>query len=118
MISTFHPILYYSTRVSNELGAGQPQSARLALLVAVVVALSEGTCIGIVTILARHVWGKLFSNEKEVIKYVAKIMPLLALSDFLDGFQCVLSGNNFFKQVFEFKLSLFLGLSYGNAMLN
>ncbi|EXB65593.1 MATE efflux family protein DTX1 [Morus notabilis] len=81
-----------SSRVSNELGAGQPQRARLALVVAIVVALSEGVFVGIVTILARHVWGKLFSNEKEVIRYVAKIMPLLALSDFLDGFQCVLSG--------------------------
>ncbi|XP_062109982.1 protein DETOXIFICATION 17-like [Humulus lupulus] len=81
-----------STRVSNELGAGQPQRARLALLVAIVVALSEGVCVGIVTILASPIWGKLFSNEKEVIQYVAKIMPLLALSDFLDGFQCVLSG--------------------------
>ncbi|KAL5553344.1 hypothetical protein UlMin_040745 [Ulmus minor] len=81
-----------STRVSNELGAGQPEKAQLALLVAVIVALSEGTCLGIVTILARNFWGKLFSNEKEVISYVAKIMPLLALSDFLDGFQCVLSG--------------------------
>ncbi|PON73722.1 Multi antimicrobial extrusion protein [Parasponia andersonii] len=81
-----------STRVSNELGAGKPQRARLALLVAVVVALLEGACVGIVTILVRHVWGKLFSNEKEVINYVAKIMPLLVLSDFLDGFQCVLSG--------------------------
>ncbi|KAK6122389.1 hypothetical protein DH2020_043899 [Rehmannia glutinosa] len=36
--------------------------------------------------------GGAVSNENEVIRYVAKIMPLLALSDFLDGFQCVLSG--------------------------
>ncbi|KAK2970473.1 hypothetical protein RJ640_028562 [Escallonia rubra] len=27
-----------------------------------------------------------------MIGYVAKMMPLLALSDFLEGFQCVLSG--------------------------
>lgn len=93
--------------MSNELGAGQPQRARLALVVAIVVALSEGVFVGIVTILARHVWGKLFSNEKEVIRYVAKIMPLLALSDFLDGFQCVLSGNNFL-QIQKFKETFLL----------
>ncbi|PRQ40239.1 putative multi antimicrobial extrusion protein [Rosa chinensis] len=81
-----------STRVSNELGAGRPQSARLALQVMVTVALSEGAAIAIATVLVRRVWGVLYSNENEVIRYVAEMMPLLALSDFLDGFQCVLSG--------------------------
>ncbi|KAL0296672.1 UNVERIFIED_CONTAM: protein DETOXIFICATION 16 [Sesamum radiatum] len=81
-----------STRVSNELGAGNPQRARLAVCVAAAIATSEGVIVGTTTILVRHIWGRLYSNEDEVIKYVAKIMPLLALSDFLDGFQCVLSG--------------------------
>ncbi|XP_025015405.1 protein DETOXIFICATION 16 isoform X2 [Ricinus communis] len=81
-----------STRVSNELGAGRPEGAQLALCVMIIMALSEGLVVGIVTVLLRQVWGKLYSNEEEVIKYVANILPLLALSDFLDGFQCVLSG--------------------------
>ncbi|KAL3501812.1 hypothetical protein ACH5RR_036261 [Cinchona calisaya] len=81
-----------STRVSNELGAGNPQGARLALCVVVIVAISEGAILGTITILVRHVWGKLYSNEEEVVRYVAKMLPLLALSDFFDGFQCVLSG--------------------------
>ncbi|KAM5567849.1 protein DETOXIFICATION 16-like [Rosa sericea] len=81
-----------STRVSNELGAGRPQSARLALQVMITMALSEGAAIAIATVLVRRVWGVLYSNENEVIRYVAEMMPLLALSDFLDGFQCVLSG--------------------------
>ncbi|XP_020409731.1 protein DETOXIFICATION 16 isoform X3 [Prunus persica] len=81
-----------STRVSNELGAGRPQGAQLALRVMTIMALSEGAAIATATVLVRYVWGKLYSNENEVIIYVAKMMPLLALSDFLDGFQCVLSG--------------------------
>ncbi|KAG6759571.1 hypothetical protein POTOM_036054 [Populus tomentosa] len=81
-----------STRVSNELGAGRPQGARLAICVMIIIALSEGAAVGITTILVRQVWGNLYSNEEEVITYVANMMPLLALSDFLDGFQCVLSG--------------------------
>ncbi|KAL3849056.1 hypothetical protein ACJIZ3_010938 [Penstemon smallii] len=81
-----------STRVSNELGAGRPQNARLAVRVASIFATSEGLIVVTMTILVRNIWGKLYSNEKEVIVYVAKIMPLLALSNFLDGFQCVLSG--------------------------
>lgn len=58
-----------------------------------VIAISEGTTVALLTILLRNVWGKLYSNEDQVIKYVANMMPLLALSDFLDGFQCVLSGS-------------------------
>ncbi|OIW06959.1 hypothetical protein TanjilG_18347 [Lupinus angustifolius] len=81
-----------SSRVSNELGAGNAQGALLALRVMMVIAILAGTTIGLVTISVRNVWGKLYSNEDEVIHYVAKMMLLLALSDFLDGFQCVLSG--------------------------
>ncbi|KAF7827726.1 protein DETOXIFICATION 16-like [Senna tora] len=81
-----------STRVSNELGSGNSKGALLALRVMIVIAISEGTTVGLFTILVRNVWGKLYSNEEQVIKYVANMMPLLALSDFLDGFQCVLSG--------------------------
>ncbi|KAK1301456.1 MATE efflux family protein 8 [Acorus calamus] len=32
------------------------------------------------------------SNEDEVVKYVAAMMPVLATSDFMDGIQCALSG--------------------------
>ncbi|MED6117605.1 hypothetical protein PIB30_111502, partial [Stylosanthes scabra] len=81
-----------STRVSNELGAGNAQGARLALRVMIATAIIEGTTIALITILVRNVWGKLYSNENQVIRYVSKMMFLLALSDFLDGFQCVLSG--------------------------
>ncbi|KAI6686130.1 hypothetical protein NL676_032043 [Syzygium grande] len=84
-----------STRVSNELGAGRGAGARLALRVMIAIAITEGAIVGIVMILVRHALGKLYSNEEEeeVIEYIARMMPLLALPDFLDGFQCVLSGS-------------------------
>lgn len=88
------PCYHNSTRVSNELGAGRPQGAQLALRVMTAMALLEGVGIATATVLVRFVWGKLYSNENEVIVYVARMMPLLAVSDFLDGFQCVLSGLN------------------------
>lgn len=81
-----------STRVSNELGAGHPQAARLAVFVVLVMAIAEGTLIGLLLILIRNIWGYAYSNEIEVVKYVAAMMPILALSNFLDGMQCVLSG--------------------------
>lgn len=96
-----------STRVSNELGAGRPRAARLALFVMVIMSVLEGLVVAMATILVRYSWGRLYSNDKEVVSYVGKMMPLLAVSDFLDGFQCVLSGISvYYTLVFH---SIFLG---------
>ncbi|XP_077220333.1 protein DETOXIFICATION 16-like [Tasmannia lanceolata] len=81
-----------STRVSNELGAENPQGARLAVCVAFIMTITEGAIVVLTTILVRGVWGYLYSNEEEVVKYVTSMMPVLAISNFLDGVQCVLSG--------------------------
>lgn len=90
-----HTIVQRSTRVSNELGAAHPQLARLALYVVLTVAVMEGLVLGLVMILIRKVWGYAYSNETEVVRYIAIMMPLLATSNFLDGLQCVLSGLHF-----------------------
>jgi len=47
----------YSTRVSNELGAGRPQAARLATRVVMVLAMVVGILIGLAMILVRNLWG-------------------------------------------------------------
>nr|XP_043637141.1 protein DETOXIFICATION 16-like [Erigeron canadensis] len=82
-----------STRVSNELGAGHPRTARLSVIVVVVVAIIVGIVVGSVLILIRNILGYAFSNEVEVVQYVATMLPILAASNFLDGLQCVLSGS-------------------------
>ncbi|KAK1384095.1 Protein DETOXIFICATION [Heracleum sosnowskyi] len=81
-----------STRVANELGAGHPQAARLAVYVVFTMALTEGILVGMVMLLIRNVWGYAYSNEEEVVKYVAIMMPILAISNFFDGLMTVLSG--------------------------
>ncbi|KAK9684242.1 hypothetical protein RND81_10G196100 [Saponaria officinalis] len=81
-----------STRVSNELGAGHPRKAKLAVSVVLFLAITESIVIGVVLILIRNVWGYAYSNETEVIRYVATMLPILAVSNFLDGIQSVLSG--------------------------
>ncbi|KAL6183250.1 hypothetical protein ACLB2K_044661 [Fragaria x ananassa] len=81
-----------STRVSNELGAGHPKTARLSVCVVMVMAITEGLLVGLVLILIRNFWGYAYSNETEVVDYLATMMPILATSNFLDGLQCVLSG--------------------------
>ncbi|XP_057974197.1 protein DETOXIFICATION 16-like isoform X1 [Malania oleifera] len=81
-----------STRVSNELGAGHPRTARMAVCVVLVIAITEGVLVGSVLILIRNIWGYAYSNETEVARYVAIMLPFVASSNFLDGIQCVLSG--------------------------
>ncbi|KAL6873627.1 hypothetical protein ACP4OV_013709 [Aristida adscensionis] len=81
-----------SIRVSNELGAGNPQAARLSVFVSGIMCLTEGLFVAIVSVVVRDVWGYLYSNEEEVVKYVSMMMPILAISDFMDGIQCTLSG--------------------------
>ncbi|CAL5022496.1 unnamed protein product [Urochloa decumbens] len=81
-----------STRVSNELGAGRPEAARLATRVVVLLALAVGVSEGLAMVLVRNLWGYAYSNEEEVARYVARMMPILAVSIVFDGLQCVLSG--------------------------
>ncbi|KAK3005678.1 hypothetical protein RJ639_016542 [Escallonia herrerae] len=81
-----------STRVSNELGAGKPQAAKLAVRVVIFLAVAEGLLVGLVSVAVRGSLGYLYSNEEEVVRYVAAVMPVLALSNFMDGIQGVLSG--------------------------
>uniref|UniRef100_A0A0D9W3Z8 Protein DETOXIFICATION n=1 Tax=Leersia perrieri TaxID=77586 RepID=A0A0D9W3Z8_9ORYZ len=81
-----------STRVSNELGAGRPDAARLATRVVMVLGLVVAVAVGLIMIFVRHVWGYAYSNEEEVVQYTAKMMPILAVSFLFDDLQCLLSG--------------------------
>ena len=75
------------------MGAGHPQTAQLAVYVVFVMAITEGILVGVLLLLIRNIWGYAYSNEVEVVRYVAIMMPILATSNFFDGIQCVLSGS-------------------------
>lgn len=81
-----------STRVSNELGAGNPQAARMVVYAVMLIAVIETTIVSTTLFASRHVFGYLFSNEKEVVDYVTTIAPLVCLSVIMDSLQGVLSG--------------------------
>ncbi|KAL4320592.1 hypothetical protein AHAS_Ahas14G0025900 [Arachis hypogaea] len=81
-----------STRVSNELGAGNPWPARLAVRVVLVATIIEGILVATLMILLRNVWGHVYSNDVQVVRHVGLMLPILAASNFLDGLQGVLSG--------------------------
>ncbi|MBA0809160.1 hypothetical protein Gohar_024834 [Gossypium harknessii] len=67
-----------STRVSNELGADNPRSARIVVFTALLIALLESVTVGAALFFSRHVFGYVFSNDKEVIDYVTNRAPLLS----------------------------------------
>ncbi|XXG83826.1 hypothetical protein AAC387_Pa10g1493 [Persea americana] len=81
-----------STRVSNELGAGKPQVARLATYAALLVSVTETVIVSTTLFATRYVLGYAYSNEKEVINYVADMVPLICLTVITDGLQGVLAG--------------------------
>ncbi|KAE8660585.1 MATE efflux family protein 5 [Hibiscus syriacus] len=81
-----------STRVSNELGAGNPQAAQLASLVIMALTVAESVVASTIIFCCRYVFGYAFSNEKEVIDGVIKMVPLMCLSIIVNSCHAVLGG--------------------------
>ncbi|CAH9086915.1 unnamed protein product [Cuscuta epithymum] len=81
-----------SVRVSNALGGGKPEAARVSLIAVLVLSATEVILASLTIFCCRSVWGHVFTYEQEVIGYVKKMVPLLCLSILLDGTQAVLSG--------------------------
>ncbi|XP_055803172.1 protein DETOXIFICATION 2-like [Solanum dulcamara] len=81
-----------STRVSNELGSGNPQKALVAVRVAMFLAVAETVVASTVTFLCRGVLGKAYSNDQQVVDYVAAITPFLCLTIITDSLQAVICG--------------------------
>ncbi|KAL4179317.1 hypothetical protein AMTRI_Chr13g119440 [Amborella trichopoda] len=80
-----------STRVSNELGAGNPCRALFAVRIVFLLITLEGLLVGGIILLVRNVWGYYYSNEQEVVDYVSSLTPLLAFANIVDGIQYMLS---------------------------
>nr|GEX58941.1 protein DETOXIFICATION 14-like [Tanacetum cinerariifolium] len=97
-ISTLHFTISYglgaaaSTRVSNELGAGNPQRARIAVCVSILLAITEGLIVSLTVFSCRQFLGKVYSNKKPVLSYVASMDPFISLSIITESLQAVISG--------------------------
>ncbi|KMT08175.1 hypothetical protein BVRB_6g142980 [Beta vulgaris subsp. vulgaris] len=96
-ISTLFSIPYgisaaASTRIANELGAGNPQAARIAACGVSVLGVANGLVVSSVLFATRKVFGYCFSNDKEVVDYVTTMAPLVCVNILLDSTQAVLSG--------------------------
>ncbi|CAL1409828.1 unnamed protein product [Linum trigynum] len=81
-----------STRVSNELGAGNPRAAKMAVGAILVLAIIELVVVIVPLVLCRRFLGYAFSSDKEIVKKVADMAPFICASVVMDTLQTVLSG--------------------------
>ncbi|ESW10926.1 hypothetical protein PHAVU_009G250100 [Phaseolus vulgaris] len=70
-----------STRVGNELGAGQPERARLSSIVAIGMALSSSILGLLGTTLGRERWGRVFTSDSEVLELTMSVLPIIGVCE-------------------------------------
>ncbi|XP_021895434.1 protein DETOXIFICATION 21-like [Carica papaya] len=81
-----------SVRVSNELGRGSSKAAKFSIKVIVSTSFTIGFVLFLFFLALRGNLAYLFTTSEEVVKAVADLSPLLALSILLNSVQPVLSG--------------------------
>lgn len=81
-----------SVRVSNELGAAHPRTAKFSVIVVVVQSLLIGLILSLILILTRNYYPSLFTESSVVETLVDKLTPLLATCILINNVQPVLSG--------------------------
>ncbi|KAL4200992.1 hypothetical protein AMTRI_Chr02g256380 [Amborella trichopoda] len=81
-----------STRVSNEIGAGNPQRAKNAVWVTLKLSVGLGVIMVISLATGHKLWASAFSGSQRIKNEFASMTMLLASSILLDAIQGVLSG--------------------------
>ncbi|WCJ32189.1 MATE efflux family protein [Euphorbia peplus] len=81
-----------STRVSNELGAGNAEKGKGAMVVSLKLSVFLGLVIVVALAVGHTLWAGLFSDSNTILKEFGKMTPFLAISITLDSIQGVLSG--------------------------
>lgn len=81
-----------STRVSNELGAGNPEKARHAMWVTLKISISLGLLVVISLGIGHNIWAGLFSSSSSIVTEFGSMTPLLVISIMLDSIQGIFSG--------------------------
>ncbi|KAG6421368.1 hypothetical protein SASPL_117919 [Salvia splendens] len=81
-----------STRVSNELGAGQPDRARQAMHVTLKLTVILALAVVLALSLGHNLWASAFSSSPVIIQAFASMTPFLVVSILCDFVQGILSG--------------------------
>jgi len=70
-----------STRVGNELGAGQGERASLATVVAIGLALASSIFGLLWTTVGRERWGRVFTSDGEVLQLSMAVLPIIGVCE-------------------------------------
>ncbi|KAK1314040.1 Protein TRANSPARENT TESTA 12 [Acorus calamus] len=81
-----------SVRVSNELGAAHPRTAKFSVVVVVISSFALGVFISVILLIFRRQYPSAFTSSIDVKKLVYELTPLLATSIVINNVQPVLSG--------------------------
>ncbi|PPQ68387.1 hypothetical protein CVT25_007925 [Psilocybe cyanescens] len=74
-----------STRVGNLIGARSPTGAKIAAHAAALLSVIVGTFVMLAMMASKDVYGLLFSDDRDVVGLVSKVMPLVASFQVADG---------------------------------
>lgn len=81
-----------STRVSNELGAGNLDRAKNAVAVTIKLSILLAVIVVLALGFGHDIWAGFFSDEPEIIKEFASLTPFLLISMTFDSVQGALQG--------------------------
>ncbi|KAL5074035.1 hypothetical protein RYX36_013019 [Vicia faba] len=70
-----------STRVGNLLGENSPSRARFSMIVSMFCGFGLGVLAMVFTILMRNQWGRLFTNDEEILNLTAMVLPIVGLCE-------------------------------------
>uniref|UniRef100_A0A5B7AZR6 Protein DETOXIFICATION n=1 Tax=Davidia involucrata TaxID=16924 RepID=A0A5B7AZR6_DAVIN len=70
-----------STRVGNELGANRPDKARVSAVVSIFLAAMMGLSAMVFASGMRDSWGRMFTNDVEIIRLTSAALPILGLCE-------------------------------------
>ncbi|KAL3001222.1 hypothetical protein AAZX31_09G253900 [Glycine max] len=70
-----------TTQIGHSLGAGQPSRAQNTAKIGLFIAFALGVSAFVFLLFVRNVWGKLFTNETQIVDMVTAILPILGLCE-------------------------------------
>ncbi|CAL0331971.1 unnamed protein product [Lupinus luteus] len=70
-----------STRVGNELGAENPERAKLAAFVGLCFSFMLGFCALVLAFSVRNIWAAMFTHDAEIIALTSMVLPIVGLCE-------------------------------------
>ncbi|XP_019629810.1 PREDICTED: multidrug and toxin extrusion protein 2-like [Branchiostoma belcheri] len=81
-----------SIRVGNELGAGNAAQVKLSAKVSIFSFCCYAFVASIVLVSSRHVLGSVFTNDKEVVRLIGEVLPIVGVTQLADSVQAGCAG--------------------------